>query len=81
MDTVVLDWNEKYCCEITDLIFRHTWMYTQIQICMGMYIYTDIYIYEYGYTYIFSSDPSAERSQKQKLPNNNEHIPAPNFGF
>ena len=68
MNNVVLDWNQKHCCEITDLIFRHTWMYTQIQICMGMYIYTDIYIYEYGYTYIFFPQIHLLKDPRTKTP-------------
>lgn len=53
MTTVVLDQNWKYQCEITDLIYRETWINTWIQMCVGIYIYVHIYVYEYEYTYTF----------------------------
>lgn len=42
MNTVVLNWNWKYRCEIMYVIYRDTWIYTWIQICTGMYIYAHI---------------------------------------
>lgn len=62
MNAVVLDWNWKYQCAITDWIYRDTWIYTWIQIYTGMSIYAHIYVYKYVYTYTFSPDLSAERA-------------------
>lgn len=51
-NTVVLDWNWKYRHEITDIIYRDTWIYTQI--CVKYVFDAHIYVYEYISTYTFS---------------------------
>lgn len=33
----------KYQSEIIDLLYRYSWIYSWIQLCMGMYIYVYIH--------------------------------------